>query len=361
MFWEGGKDEPAGNWGGLILLSMMMAMTALSLPYMEQSVRISLSVSPLSKQGMILNNYNYISRMAVSPDGKRIAVIDSAYSDSLHLWDVQQRTKTEALARITGIQMLFSRDGKYLLCETIQNKERRMSILDVATGQQVKLFKEAFPQGSVESLLRMVFSANGKFLGTGMQRERRLDIWDITTGELIKSYNTDYLGIIGLSDDIRYAVIDYAKKGALIDLEKDQVIHTFYDDSMNIELFRYVTAVTPDLARMALIHNKPGEKRGEYNPVLEIWDVFAGKKIRTVDYGKEEEQILIAISPDGRYVASTHETKGKILLVDLADANEASVQIVTHAAPSISSIEFSADSQQLIMAGANYIKLIQLE
>jgi WD40 repeat protein len=219
----------------------------------------------------------WITAMAVSPDGKRLAVVHQ-FKSTLTIWDLATGEKqhhfptTDVIFARSG-PLTFTPDSKRVAVAHMgpsQKADRFAGIRewDVETGKEAARYES--PAGG---LLSVAVSPDGKWLAAGMrsgalsheQEKRRGDmyVWDRTTGKLVHTLNG------GTPDMVLFL--------------------SFSPDSTKLY------AATKGRA------SKVGPSGSGTSSQVHCWDIKAGKRL-WIGEGAGSAPIGMAVSPDGSRV-----------------------------------------------------------
>jgi WD40 repeat protein/predicted Ser/Thr protein kinase len=234
-----------------------------------------------------LDTGDTVEALAVSPDGRFI--LTGGEDRTLKLWDVtvghELRTFPGHESTVTAIE--FSPDG---LLAVSAGSDRKTRLWDVATGREIRAWKEEVPLHAV------AISPDGHLLATAGYE--RVAIWRMP--------GWDQVGrLVGISGTMR--TVAFSPDGKLIlggsetgdvklwDRERGQIRHGW----RHAADVRSVT-FTPD-GRAAVT--------ASFDGTVVFHDVDTGAVIRTLRAERPEQIGALAISRDGRWLATGNDTK----------------------------------------------------
>jgi WD40 repeat protein len=132
------------------------------------------------EQRAVLKHPTGIGRLAVSPDGKRLAVAGLP----VRVWDLEKRELVEAFGQTNwpGFEVAFSPDGKRLATASARSGECFIKVWDF---EQMKEVFGAGPERPAPSGL--AFSADGKRLSAFYTHDPLVQVWDLETTKVEKN------------------------------------------------------------------------------------------------------------------------------------------------------------------------------
>jgi WD40 repeat protein len=240
---------------------------------------------------------------AFSPDGKRVAIGGARWG--MVLRDVETGKEVRRLSPQGGVaQVAFSLDGKVLATAS-----DAIRLWDAATGKLLPV--SANPAMDSAPLLR--FSSDGKRVfghgGAGICL-----IWDAATGRELKRFAdpqpldfkhpSDLHRLVLSPDESLLAIVRPQEKISLRDAATGKEKHTLQggDETWWRLLF------TPDSRRLISSGNKD---------VVHVWDVASGRELHHMP-----GSFTLAISPDGRFLATKDAGTMTVFVYDLTTGQE---------------------------------------
>lgn len=350
IFFANGKEAPA--WAEILISALILVFTLSYIPQVEHAGR--LAIHNWKRNDNVISLQANVNRVAISPDGRYIAVSYSSDShyDKVTLWDNQKGAAIYTFQNPQGVGPLtFSPDGKYLLCGTTSsedlNSKLGINIWDIATGKPSHILMSDATAHKTRLVDDLLFSIEGTYLAVYVveSENRYVELWDFKTGK-VKEKVENYPGSIGM-----YTIADNAFKTA--ENKINLIIKENYDQM-------YVTRVfTPDGKWLIVGRNYPDWQSGylRYIPVIDVWDVTQSEKIHTIQWEGQRNINEVAVDRSGRYIAVSN---GR--LIDLLDGRTGKYVMTLREHPgSIKTLVFASTGKYLISAGDQYLKIWGLE
>ncbi len=245
--------------------------------------------------------YSRARSLAFSPDGKTLVVGDGDYS--LRFWDVAAGKKLREIPGIGGrttyrsyhdggIQcIVFSRDGKKL----VLGRDNELTLLDTQTG------KEVLPlQAHQSAVRRLFFSPDGKRLLTTSDDPARMVVeWDATSGRLIRPLPGKAVQAHGMAFSPDRTIMVSTGNGTALHL---------WDTTSGKEIRRIPLPIKVSHTPGDVVFSPDGKLlavvAAEWEAVW-LFDSATGKQVCTVeDMGSPGRIASLAFSPDGRLLAA---------------------------------------------------------
>lgn len=240
--------------------------------------------------------FNPVKSFAYSPDGRTVAA--GCYDGTVWLWEVPplgevvereaRRPRATLPAEYSG-SVAISPDGKNLAVV----KGNKVHLLDPGTREE-RLTLE----GDDHSLWPFAFSADGSVLATG-GRPAEVRLWDVKTGKLLAAFGGDaqsahYLHALAFSPDGKtLALARNADEGTirLLDARTGKEQATFQGHTRNV---------------CSLVFSPDGKTlvSGGEDGCIKWWDMTTRKVRFTTDGGSICWPFQIAFSPDGKTLAT---------------------------------------------------------
>jgi WD40 repeat protein len=230
---------------------------------------------------MTLHHGDNVQRVAVSPDGTRLA---SAGSEAAVLWDAATGRRVLTLPGQLSDAVAFSPDGSRVAVSTFNDT---VTVWDARSGKVVSTLGKQAHALSEETV---AFSPDGKRLALAGS-DNAVKVWDVDTGRRALTLDADDLchGVAFSPDGKRLAS---SSKGAVLvwDMESGKVVLTCRGHGKWVN----GVAFSPDGTRLA----SAGEDR-----TVRVWDAAGGKELFACK-GHTDAVRAVAFSPDGRRLAS---------------------------------------------------------
>jgi outer membrane protein assembly factor BamB len=156
---------------------------------------------------------SYLSALAFSGDGKRLAISSHAgdKETTTQVWDLPARKQAFSFAGATGRVscLAFSPNSRLLAAATLGSYDSaqpvagRLHLCDMQTGKELPC-----PWGGSPEVLKLTvaFTPDGRHLAAGTA-QRSLEIWSLKTGRNVRSLEADFVEHIAFSPDGRVLAI----------------------------------------------------------------------------------------------------------------------------------------------------------
>ena len=288
-----------------------------------------------------ISGHNFLSAMALSPDGALLASSGGWSDHTVRLWDVSRQSQVAALrGHMQGVSAVsFSPDGGLLASGSWDGTIR---LWDAATKSQVAALR-----GHTQVVSAVSFSPDGGFLASG-SREGTIRLWDVGTREqmgLLDRHTDDVLSVSFSPDGaILASAGDYEDQTVkLWNVATQELIATLegHENAVN------TVAFSPNGNTLASgsdygirlwdvatrTHIATLEEPGGWNPVnsiafspdgttlvsgswhgVKVWDLATEQPVSTLE-GHTNRIHSVAFAPDGTFVSGSDD--GTMLLWDL--------------------------------------------
>lgn len=243
----------------------------------------------------ILSQPNYVGAVAFSPDGNTLA----SGGLGVRLWELATRSTTATFDSrpIAMASVAFSSDGKTLAAGGFADpptaSQRNIMLWNVATGATIATLTGDTHANSVDQVLCVAFSPDGKTLAsTYMDGTARL--WDVATGTIARTLTGETGGGVGSvafsPDGKTLAGGSGAKDAQLWDPATGTTLATLAGHTAPV----MTVAFSPDGRILA----SAGDDH-----TIRLWDVAARKTVATLT-GHSDSVHSVAFSPNGKTLAS---------------------------------------------------------
>jgi len=254
-------------------------------------ISISISSSDFVLARTLKGHSGWVTTMAFSPDGERLAT--GSWDQTVKLWEVSTGEQLSTTAKKNKeIQALaFSRDGRWLATE---NSSDTVTLRDARTGQGLRELASDKPLGPLGSnwVYSIAFSPDGRWLATGVD-DKTVRLWDVNTGTRVRDFATSRRRVTytAFSPDGRlFASGDNDKTITIWNTADGEEIRKLSGHRKSI----YAVAFSPN---GRLLASASGDK------TVRLWDVDSGREIHTLT-GHGNVVTSLAFSPDGRWLVS---------------------------------------------------------
>lgn len=303
------------------------------------------NIHPVRKILTITGNKAYVTAVAFSPDGKRLASGDDIAG--VHLWDSSTGERLHALKGQTDQidAVIFSADGRAVVAAGFDEAIR---IWDASSGELKRtiISPRSVPndlrRGDRSNITAMVLSPAGTLATVGLNGE--IKFWNLETGNAVQE----------LSD---IAGICFSRDGRLMGTSKDDSVQIW--EMASGRLLRSLTYKDGKLrARTKTMVFSPDGRffaSTGADMTIRIWETESGEVVQRLK-GHTNGIAAIAYSPDGRYIVSGGGWFGSSgrddIVVGLWDAGSGElVMSITDHSRAVASVAFSPDGKRLATAG----------
>jgi len=276
-----------------------------------------------------------IRSVSFSRDGSRI--VSGSEDKTIRVWNTSW-SRGQMLLRIDsflyGFGLSYSPDGKRFAAGGLKGG---VTIWDAAAGIELA----TIPAGG-SLIWEVVFSPDGRRLAAG-SNDGTAAIWDATTGAKLVTLSEHQAGkgIAAMAFNPDGSNIVVGNEGGDIrvcDTETGKEVMKFAGNQGSVATLAYY----PDGRRIL---------SGSWNGTAKVWDAATGTEILTIK-AEQDTQLkgFMAISHDGRLIATSTSTQGNIILWD----GETGKRVKTWAAHTNGGVEqvcFSPDDKRLASVG----------
>jgi WD40 repeat protein/tRNA A-37 threonylcarbamoyl transferase component Bud32 len=276
-----------------------------------------------------------IRSVSFSPDGSRI--VSGSGDRTIRVWDTswsrgQMLMRTDSFRSV--FSLAYSSDGKRF---ATGGPKGGVTIWDTAAGTELT----TLPAGA-SLIWDVVFSPDGRWLASG-SNDGTAAIWDAATGAKLVTLSEHQAGkgiaAMAFSPDGSNIVV--GNEGGDIrvcDTETGKEIMKFPGNQGSVATLAYY----PDGRRIL---------SGSWNGTAKVWDAATGTQVLSIKAEQDTRlKGFMAISHDGRLIATSTSTQGNIILWD----GETGKQVKTWAAHTTDGVEqlsFSPDDKRLASVG----------
>ncbi|KAM0417445.1 hypothetical protein ACHAPT_012594, partial [Fusarium lateritium] len=287
-----------------------------------QDIRIAQANVPKAK-----NDFNYVSDLAFTPDGRQIA--SGSNFEAVRFWDVKTKTtlrKYQGGSTDKMSSIAISPDGK-----TLAGGSDDFTVMawDIETGALHYSIKAH--TGWVNSV---AFSSDGKLLASGSM-DQTVALWDAATGQEVNRINNQLACVnsAAFSPDGRFVAT-----GSV-----DKILRLWHASAGPDEIHMMLDGHSGPINSIRFSPSGKQIVSGSDDMTIKLWDTATGAECMTLR-GHTKKVMAVVFSPDARLVASGSEDKA----VRLWDATSGAllVTLPDHTSD-INSVLFSPDGTLL--------------
>lgn len=281
-----------------------------------------------------------VSSIAFSHDSKRL-VTTAAWQSGPRVWDVA--TGKELLARPGHVnpvdQVALTPDGKSLV-----SYGRFEAILrwDLATG---RIAQRISP--STAGPASVVLALDGESAATLERDSGDIRLWDLATGKEVRKIGK----IAKHSGNLLPPCLAFSPDGRMLAAISEQKSVYVWEIAGNKEARRFTNAGQIDSVAFSADGKRLAAGRGGAESAVIIWDIERAAAVWFKKIGSREGQLAIALSPDGRRVA-TAAWRGGIQVWDIETKKE--LYTLADGERGAYQVAFSPDGRFLVATGNEY-------
>jgi RNA polymerase sigma factor (sigma-70 family) len=250
-----------------------------------------------TQAGHFVAGYGDSSGMAVSPDGKLLAL--GSENHSIHLIDIATGKEVGAAGghRSAISNVRYAPDGKTV---TTVGEDGTVRIWDTANGKELR--QQKMPEGTHLNAI----SADGRMVAV-QQYDGAIHIWDVTTGKELAKFGDQKIGMSSL------AFAPDRKTLAVHGLADEKIVIILYDTATGKERRRIAVpapAAEENLffsphALTGVIFTPDGKTLASLiSPhLLGVWDAMTGKELAHIEAPQKRSILGAAFTPDSRSLA----------------------------------------------------------
>jgi len=278
-------------------------------------------------------SYENPSRVVWSQDGKQLALQTATGLVALDGESLNLISQVE-IAQPMVLLDFSPTSGKM----ATTSDQQLVEIRDIATGGVVNSLQLAEPA------ITASFSTDGKVLAVCMADKIEVQLWNVETGQYFQR-------IVGFGTAAPVYTAFFSPDGQyLIWMARGTVmmenLSNWYYPNLEHEDFVTAAALSPDNSILATVAG--GTYKGNFQPLLKLWDPFTGAENAVLPAGSNNVNSL-SFSPDGKLLASND---GALLtLWDVQDGQQ--IGAVSGHEDGINSVAFSPDGLRIATASSD--------
>jgi RNA polymerase sigma factor (sigma-70 family) len=323
---SGSRDKTVRLWD---------ARTGTELRRLQGQLALAPDFQASEAPGLAMKQRGVLS-MAISPDGKRLAVVASG-ERTIRLWETATGNELAPFGPANELTVVtFLRDGKTLLSGSWDGLIRRW---DVASRKETRCF-----QGQQSPVLSLAVSPADKVLAVGGYRTVRL--WDLAGGQELRpvpghheevsrlAFSPDGQTVVSVSGGVDHNVclwdsstgreirrlqapaggvdqLRFSPDGKTLFLGKGALL--LCDVATGQERFRAEAAESS-----AVAISPDGKLRCDHpdrDGTLPLSDMHTGQRVRQLQGGYARSLSTAAFSPDGKYLAAAFHSEPRAVVL----------------------------------------------
>ncbi|WP_016952458.1 serine/threonine-protein kinase [Anabaena sp. PCC 7108] len=301
----------------------------------------------------LVGNKDFISSVAISPDGKIIASSGDCKKGCakkntiINLWNI---STGEEIARLKGHKqkinvVAISPDGKNLISAS---DDYTIKVWDLSTKKLIHTLIS-----HTDAVHALAISADGKTLVSASD-DKTIKVWNLAVGKLIRTLkgHSYWVRTVAISPNgVTLASGSFDRTIKLWNIAQEKPIQTLTPNSQTVTSL----AFSPDGKILASV-SRDSDALRRYRKI-KLWNLETGTEIPTL-IGQDNNVTTIAFSPDGKILASANRDRS-IKLWDVSTDKE--ISTLQGETSTVTSLAFSGDGKTLVSGGEdNKIKIWRL-
>ncbi len=283
-----------------ISVLMLLAVTCGMAPTISQASKITL---PKTSKTSGNNSYSLrvhiwdVTSIAFTSDGKTL--VSGSLDETIQVWNLSKRALVRSLpGNKEGVNAIaITPDGLTLVSaggSAKPNTDKTIRITNLLTGKVIRTLT-----GHTLGITSLSISPDGETLVSGSY-DKTIKLWNLKTGQLINTLTGHgaWVRAVAISPDGK----TLASGGGAVDTNTDTSIRVW--DLRSGKQIRSITANTNPVNFIGFTPDGQTIVSGDETAV-KSWNVSNGELINTILAPSAEGIKAIAISPDGRTVATT--------------------------------------------------------
>jgi RNA polymerase sigma factor (sigma-70 family) len=298
----------------------------------SDGVRIWESATGKQLRHLALDAGRVWGKMALSPDGKQLAVVGKPPPSPVQFWDVGGGKKTGTLGEQFYSALCFSPDGKWLAASP---RSLDVELWDAAGRKKIR----SWPAHQFQ-VWTAAFSADGRRLLTS-GTEGKIRLWDVDTGRQLQEFTpagwqpnvvgTPSPAVLAPDGKLLALIEPNERRQTAGNTVQWQALISLRDTATGRQV-RQLECPTPEITPgytrpfTALIFSPDGKTllTGGPDAFIRVWDVATGKEQRRLRLEPGSPTVL-AVSRDGQTLAAAMLGDMTIRVLDLARGEVATV------------------------------------
>jgi len=300
-------------------------------------VKVWGATSSLEGNAVIGGGRDALENMALSPDGRRLALVDSP-TFAVNLWDLPTGRLTFLTGHTSTVTCAaFSSDAKILATGSY---DRTVRLWDASTHKAIATLTNGFLVGS------LAFSPDGRTLIVGGYKyysllgdRGGLQFWDVPSRQATGTIPGDESDIVGLALSASGSLLATAHKDGPVSL---------WDARTRLLLHRFESKLELSVTSLAFSPTDPLLAASDWHGNIVLYNTETMKVVRPPLKAHTFRVISLAFSPDGRTLASAGDGGG-LKLWHVA-TRQVALTLKGHSG-TVAGIAFSRDGNLLVSCG----------
>ena len=335
-------------------IAIILALSIPFLPFIERE-----AVPKLDYR--VMDNQAEINSIRFSPDGKKLVVTNERKIPALHVWNMETKSLNVLKLKQPIYFANISSDNQHIALEIDKPKSSidvGIVLLNLLDNQNVELKRTppfTLNENAYTRIKALAFSPDNIHLAsvTGSW-DLAVEIWDITTGRLEKTLETGSTSVgLAYSPDGKYIAAKIVKGIGIWDTDTGSQVAKL-DVADRDASHPIIYSADGKYLAIPVKRDVDGSNQSIF---MDIWDVEAKQRVKTLSKEKNSSIRGFTYSPDGRYIATCGMADSFIEIWDVTNGNKVQRLHSPVIDDKVVDAAFSPDGRYLAVASGKYIKL----